>query len=199
MKCADYQKLISDRLDGSLSRAEQEKLEAHLQVCPDCRLYEQELQTIEREIRKLPAGEPEDLAGLEAGLRERLVRVEARGGINRRKGRLVKWAPAWAVSLLLVVAAVYLVFFRLERGDQHLDLATLMSFEDSYLTLTQALNNDESLKEKYNEEILKSIFEDVQELNKEAPGLTDDYQEQNIEDINQYTLPSENNEFSEGK
>ncbi|MDI6850245.1 MAG: zf-HC2 domain-containing protein [Candidatus Saccharicenans sp.] len=199
MRCKDYQKLISDRLDGCLSPVYQERLEAHLKTCPVCGQYEKELKTIDREIRNLPVEELENLAGLESGLRERLSRVETENGIKQRGGRFIKWTPAWASGLLLLMIAVYFVFFRPAAVEQNLDLATLMSFEDSYLTLTQTLNNDESLKEKYNEEILNSIFEEVEDLSVEKEGGDEYYREQIINNNNEITLLPENMGFSEGK
>lgn len=199
MKCKDYQKLISDRLDGCLSPVYRERLEAHLKACPVCRQYEKDLKAIDREIRNLPGIEPENLAGLESGLRERLIRVEAESGIQRRRGRFIKLAPAWAAGLLLLFVTAYFVFFRPAAGEQNLDLATLMSFEDSYLTLSQTLNNDEGWKEKYNEEILNSIFEEVEDLNVEMGGEDKNYHEQTIDNNNEIILLPENMGFSEGK
>ncbi len=199
MKCKDYQKMISDGLDGSLSPVCRERLEAHLKACPVCRQYEKDLKAIDREIRNLPGVEPENLAGLESGLRDRLSRIETKNGIQRRRGRFMKLAPAWAAGLLLLIVTAYFVFFRPAAGEKNLDLATLMSFEDSYLTLTQTLNNDESLKEKYNEEILSSIFEDVEDMNVEGVDGKEYYNEQIINNNNENILLPENMGFPEGK
>lgn len=199
MKCTDYQKLISDRIDGSLSPSGQKKLEAHLKTCQACRLYEEELKGIEAEIRKLPAVEPENLAILEGELRERLIRVEAENRIHKPKSWGLKLAPAWAAGVFLVLAALYLlVFNRPAEREQNLDLASLMSFEDSYLALTQTLNADERLNEIYNEEILNSIFEEVKDLNLEELVNPEDYQEQIINNNNEIRLLPENSGLSEG-
>ncbi len=193
MKCSDYQKLISDRLDGSLPPAGQRILEAHLKTCQACHLYEQELKTIEVKLRKLPTAEPENLAALEDGLRERLIRVEAESKVRQNKSQLTKLAPVWAAGLFLVMAAFYLLFFnRPPIKDQNLDLATLMSFEDSYLTLTQTINGDGSLQERYNEEILNSIFEEVEDLNTEGFENIEDYGERIINNNNEKYLLTEN-------
>ncbi|MDH7575494.1 MAG: zf-HC2 domain-containing protein [Candidatus Saccharicenans sp.] len=199
MKCSDYQKLISDRMDGTLSPAGQKKLEAHLKTCQACHFYEEELKGIEAEIRKLPAVEPENLAVLEGELRERLIRAEAESRIHKHKSWGMKLAPAWAAGVFLVIAVLYLlVFNRPAERDQGLDLASLMSFEDSYLTLTQTLNSDESLNEIYNEEILNNIFEEAKYLNLEELVNTEDYQEQIINNNSDINLLIENNGLSEG-
>lgn len=199
MKCTDYQKLISDRMDGSLSPAGQKKLEAHLEACQACRLYEEELKGIEAEIRKLPAVEPENLAVLEGKLRERLIRVEAENRIHKPKSLGMALAPAWAAGVFLVMVAFYLlVFNRPAVKEQSLDLASLMSFEDSYITLTQTLNSDERLNEIYNEEILNSIFEELKDLNLEELVNPEDYQEQAIDNNIDINLPAENSGLSEG-
>lgn len=193
MKCSDYQKLISDRLDGSLPLSGQKRLEAHLKTCQACRLYEQELKAIEVELRKLPTVEPENLAILEGELRERLIRVEAESRSCQKRSRLIRLAPAWAAGLFLAIAAVYLLFFnRPSILDQNLDLAMLMSFEDSYLTLTQTINGDGSLQQRYNEEILNSIFEEVQGLDPDGFENIEDYEEQIIINNNKNNLLTEN-------
>lgn len=199
MKCTDYQKLISDRMDGSLSPARQKKLEAHLKTCQACRLYEEELKGLEAEIRKLPTVEPENLAVLEGELRERLVRVEAESRIHQPKSWDMKLAPAWAAGVFLMMVALYLlVFNRPAVREQSLDLASLMSFEDSYLVLTQTLNSDERLNEIYNEEILNSIFEEVKDLNIEELVKAEDYQMQFYDNNNEINLLIENSGLSEG-
>ncbi|RFT15938.1 MAG: hypothetical protein OP8BY_2336 [Candidatus Saccharicenans subterraneus] len=199
MKCTHYQKLISDRMDGSLSPASQKKLETHLKTCRACRLYEEELKGIEAEIRKLPAVEPENLAVLEGELRERLVRVEAEKRTHKPRSWGLKLAPALAAGAFLVMVALYLlVFNRPAERDQNLDLASLMSFEDSYLALTQTLNSDERLNEVYNEEILNSIFEEVKDLNLEELTYPEDYQEQTIDNDVNINLLTEKSGLSEG-
>ncbi len=199
MKCTDYQKLISDRMDGYLSPAGQKKLEAHLKTCQACRLYEEELKRIEAEIRNLPAVEPENLAVLEGELRERLVRVKAESRIHKRKSWSMKLATAWAAGVFLVIMALYfLVFNRPAERDQNLDLASLMSFEDSYLILTQTMNSDERLNEIYNEEILNSIFEEVKDLNLEELVNPEDYQGQFNNNNNEISLLTENKALLEG-
>lgn len=198
MKCTDYQKLISDRLDGSLSLRLQKKLEAHLKVCQACRLYEDELRTLHEEISLLPAAEPENPAALEAGLRERLVQVKTEKKFNRGRNQFVRWAPAWAGGLLLIAAGLYLVLFLRTGKDQAVDLAALMSFEESYLTLSQALSNDDNWKDRYNEEILNSIYEEVRAVNFQETENNEVYEQNIINKDSPNNLLSENMGSPEG-
>ncbi|MCX8161080.1 MAG: zf-HC2 domain-containing protein [Candidatus Saccharicenans sp.] len=200
MKCPDYQKLISDRMDGRLSPVLEEKLEAHLKTCQGCRLYEEELNIIEREIKKLPDAEPEDLAGLEAILRDRLVRSATENRVRRKKSKFIRWAPVWAAGLFMIAAVIYLAFsIKSVEQNQNLDLASLMSFEDSYLTLSQTLSTDEGLREKYNEEILDSIYAEVQGQGLEGLDNQGDYEEQTINNNDDKDLLSENIGLPEGR
>lgn len=48
--CDRYLELLSQSLDGPLSELEQRALQAHLEVCPDCRLLAQQLSQIHGEL-----------------------------------------------------------------------------------------------------------------------------------------------------
>ena len=52
-KCSEYQELISASLDGALTPEEQEKLDAHLSECPDCRTMWEQLSALEPELMEL--------------------------------------------------------------------------------------------------------------------------------------------------
>jgi predicted anti-sigma-YlaC factor YlaD len=52
MKCDKYQKMISDRLDGELSRRKGKRLDRHLAACPLCRDYLKSLEIIQGEVLK---------------------------------------------------------------------------------------------------------------------------------------------------
>jgi anti-sigma factor RsiW len=57
--CRDAIELMTDYLDGSLSRRQRRRLEAHLLGCPNCSAY---LEQIRITIRLTGSIEPEDLS-----------------------------------------------------------------------------------------------------------------------------------------
>jgi anti-sigma factor RsiW len=72
MTCRQLVELVSDYLDGRLEQRAREKFEAHLEVCPDCREY---VDQVRRSVRALN-GLPED--ALSAAARDELLRAFAR-------------------------------------------------------------------------------------------------------------------------
>jgi predicted anti-sigma-YlaC factor YlaD len=56
--CQQAVELVTDYLDGALSRREQERFETHLRRCPNCAAY---LEQIQITIRLAGQIEPEDL------------------------------------------------------------------------------------------------------------------------------------------
>ena len=51
--CSEYRELISASLDGALTPEDQEKLDAHLSECPDCRAMWEQLSALEPELMEL--------------------------------------------------------------------------------------------------------------------------------------------------
>ena len=51
--CSEYRELISASLDGALTPEEQEKLDAHLSECLDCRTMWEQLSALEPELMEL--------------------------------------------------------------------------------------------------------------------------------------------------
>jgi len=57
--CQQAVELVTDYLDGALSRRDRRRFEAHLRACPDCRTY---LEQIRMTIQLTGEIEPEDLS-----------------------------------------------------------------------------------------------------------------------------------------
>lgn len=58
LECRQAVELVTDYLEGALSRRERRRFEAHVRACPNCRAY---LEQIRMTIRLTGAVEPEDL------------------------------------------------------------------------------------------------------------------------------------------
>jgi|YNPBryunderm2012_1023409.scaffolds.fasta_scaffold06683_5 predicted anti-sigma-YlaC factor YlaD len=200
MNCEKHRKMMSDALDGSLDRQEKKKLELHLRSCADCRLYFEELQLINEKIKTLPEVEMESRAEFENKLSDKLRRLERE--YNHEKRRNERWLlrPTWALipAALAIVLVVYFVFSFRPASSQNLQLATLMSYEDSYLILTQNISEGDYL-EKFNEEVLDSIFKELRNSDVESgEDEVDVYLRQNNIEINDNILLKESMKFTEG-
>jgi anti-sigma factor RsiW len=57
--CQQAVELVTDYLEGALSRRDRRRFEAHLRACPNCSAY---LEQIRATIRLTGSVEPEDLA-----------------------------------------------------------------------------------------------------------------------------------------
>ena len=58
MRCSHAHKLIGDKLDGTLGLKDGERLQAHLNKCPDCRDLLKDFQGIAEQAKGLPKHEP---------------------------------------------------------------------------------------------------------------------------------------------
>jgi len=192
MNCKRCQRLISDWLDGDLSIKDKEKVERHLRRCDSCRQHFDDLKFLEARIKSLSTVDYSDWAGFENRLTVGLNKIKA-----EQKDRRGFWvsipAPAWAMSLMVLIMVVFMVFFLKPEGNNGLQLASLLSYEDSYLSLSQIISEDESLASRLNEEIVDSIVKEIKD---------DEVYVQNLKqiDINQqqiYEYDTENNLLNE--
>ncbi len=199
MKCPRYQKFISDCLDGNISQKNKKRLELHLKKCPVCNEYFETLKVIDREARHLPEIEIGNISEFEASLRSGLNQI-AREKIRKKSKSWLKIpAPAWAIGLVFLATVIYLIFFPRPAEDEQIELATMLSYEDSYLILTQSIATDEEIIDVLNQEIINDIVRETLTWEPNEVYYSEPYQEQinivNIEEI----LQIENMSFQEGK
>ena len=113
MNCEEYTDLFSGHLDGQNSQAEEQALQAHLDVCPRCRALLNELEQTDRLVAEVPAP-PENLT---AAIMTK-VRVK-----KRRKKPLYRYfLPAAtlasaAILALAVFGAMNLPVFAAKSAD----------------------------------------------------------------------------------
>ena len=102
--CEDYIELISAGLDGALSPAEAEALNAHLAQCPDCRALYDDLAALHAGLAELPFAEPP------AELPERIMAAVSAEKVvplpTKKNLQWKKWMASAAV-LALVVAGTW--------------------------------------------------------------------------------------------
>lgn len=103
--CDEYLELISAAVDGALSPADQEKLNAHLAACPGCRALLADLTAIHEGLSALPNAEPP------AGLHDRIMSAVAADNVlpftPKKKARPWKKWGAWAAAVALIFAGAW--------------------------------------------------------------------------------------------
>ena len=100
--CDEYMELISASLDGALSPAEAEKLNAHLAQCPECRALSEELTALHAALSDLPPVE------VPSGLTERIMAAVAAEQVlpftpAEKKKSSIRWQRWLASAAVLAV------------------------------------------------------------------------------------------------
>jgi hypothetical protein len=114
MRCAKYERWISDRLDGALSVEKGKKLETHLAACLSCRAFSRTAQRVQQEAKAIPAA-PVPEGYWEESLNRLRKRLDAPSPRAEKKpflGLGWKWVFVAAPLVLLVVAGGILFFSR---------------------------------------------------------------------------------------
>jgi hypothetical protein len=160
--------MISDALDGALSRRRAVSLERHLKDCAACRAYREDVALLDKSAEGLadPGLTPGDWVNWSRGLETRLsaaVRGSARGDIPF----FFRWKWAWAGASFAVLAFIVTYFAVLRpRGGQEL---IFVSFEDSVAQALGEIGANSELENSFNREILASIDEAVRPADEEPP------------------------------
>lgn len=97
--CDEYLELISAAIDGALSPAEREKLDAHLADCPECRALYEELAAVHAALLDLPPVE------VPADLTERIMAAVAAEQVLpfEKKKAPIRWQKWLASAAVLAV------------------------------------------------------------------------------------------------
>ncbi len=197
MKCEQAQKLISDRLDGKLSRWKETRLARHLTTCELCRDYLKAQEVIQRETLKIEEVDcpPEWWRQFEQALQEKLVhgtREEKAISVlsanisasikedenNNKRGRSWTFKPhaLQAASLLVIVAATLFLILYIGRGKKgELPLPLILSYEDSYFNLSQILAEDEEAASDFARSLEETILEETFLAGSEGTFIDIDY------------------------
>lgn len=105
MNCSEAMELISSRLDGALSPAEEDALQAHLAQCASCRSVQAELSQLNSDLAALSCEPPQALHA--RVMRE--VRQKSRRKKDQRAVLRFVGAMAAAAALLAVLAGSHLL------------------------------------------------------------------------------------------
>ena len=168
MRCETSKRMISDALDGALSRRRAVRLERHLKDCAACRAYREDVALLDQSAEGLadPGLTPSDWAKWGRGLETKLS-AAARGSAP---GHIpVSFRPRWAwAGVSFAVLALIVTYFAIlrPRGGQEV---VFVSFEDSDAQVLGEIGANPDLENSFNRKILASIDEAVRAADEEPP------------------------------
>ena len=166
MRCEKTKRLISEDLDGRLPERKRSRLEAHLGICPDCRVYRAGLETIQGRSRRTAAEGPgpEYFAASLGRLRAALAAEAAGAATSPRSGRRAphfvpqgRWAWAGAGSLLL---AAGVVFFAVSRTRSPQELFS-MAFDEPLASFEHRIADSPDVASDFDKAVRTSLGESV--------------------------------------
>ncbi len=205
MKCEQAQKLISDRLDGKLSRWKETRLARHLTTCELCRDYLKAQEVIQREALKIEKVDcpPEWWQQFEQALQEKLLHstpeeeaisvlsANVSASIkedenNNKKGRFRAFRPyarRVASWLAVMAATLFLILFIRQDKKEGMPLPLILSYEDSYFNLSQILADDEEAASNFASSLEETILEETFLAGSEETFVDTEYDYQIYNDI----------------
>lgn len=172
MRCHDYEKWVSDSLDGVLGEDQRALLDRHLTECPSCRAYGKRLSRIQQEAARLrkAAVAPSYWEGLSSAVRRRLEASEQ----GRRHPRPVwlNWRWAWGAAVLFS-AVVFGLLLRPRPAPAF--EPGVFTFEACLGRLDQEIGDDAELAWNFNLVLLSSLRKDLSSaMLEENPVFSED-------------------------
>lgn len=122
MTCESVLELLCASLDGTLTPAEEETLQAHLQACPHCRALQAELMGIHAACGELDVAVP-------AQLKERIL--NALPTQNPSKSRHWQRWGAMAAAVAIIAMAAWQLPHHLDQGESNVRPAADVSTEEA--------------------------------------------------------------------
>jgi hypothetical protein len=172
MRCRNYEKWISDALDGALGERQKALLDLHLGKCPSCRAYHSRLSGIQREAVRLrkPAVAPLYWEELSSTVRSKLEAAELR----RRQSNPVRLAWRWAWGAAALIGAVVLGLLLRPVPGPAID-HDVFTFEACLSRLDQEIGDDAELAGNFNLVLLSSLRKDFSSARlEENPVFSED-------------------------
>ena len=159
MKCPKIEKWLSDSVDGEISSRKKAKITAHIEICPACRAFRDQMIQINDEVRALE-GTGMSLAQsreFTARLRSTIAELEEK----RKKGILHVFRNRWIFipASVVVVSLFILIFVFYDRGDYESDEIYVFSLGNAVEEIYQEIGDDAALLAKFNQLISASINE----------------------------------------
>lgn len=178
MACDRYLELLSARLDGALTEAEERELEGHLAACPDCRAVGAQLSALQEAFPELEeAGTAPE--GFARGVMDRIRAEEPKKVIPLFKRPQVRALAGLAACLVLVVGLYGASHSQRKAADEYMMLRSfnreaVEEFSDASAceSLTGSVYGADGVEDV--PQMASYAAPETQELLKTAPGATAD-------------------------
>jgi hypothetical protein len=159
MKCQQIERWLSDSVDGAISKKEKAIIEAHIETCPACRTFRNQIQKINEEAKNLDAPEVSPAQGREFVSRLRSALIEI--GKEKNKGVLHVFRNKWVFvpASVILVSLFILIFVFYEKRDFQYEEFSVFSFGNAVEEIYQDIGSDLVLQQAFNSLVSASINE----------------------------------------
>lgn len=159
MKCQQIERWLSDSIDGAISKKEKAIIEAHIETCPDCRAFRNQIEIINEETKNLNVPEVSPAQSREFVLRLRSALIEI--GEEKNKGVLHVFRNKWVFvpASVIIISLFILIFVFYEKGDFQYEEFSVFSFGNAVEEIYQEMGSDLVLQQAFNSLVSASINE----------------------------------------
>lgn len=159
MKCQQSERWLSDSVDGAISKKEKAIIEAHIETCPACRTFRNQIQKINEEAKNLDAPEVSPAQSREFVSRLRSALIEI--GKEKNKGVLHVFRNKWVFvpASVILVSLFILIFVFYEKRDFQYEEFSVFSFGNAVEEIYQDMGSDLVLQQAFNSLVSASINE----------------------------------------
>ena len=159
MKCQQSERWLSDSVDGAISKKEKAIIEAHIETCPACRTFRNQIKKINEEAKNLDAPEVSPAQSREFVSRLRSALIEI--GEEKNKGVLHVFRNKWVFvpASVILVSLFILIFDLYEKRDFQYEEFSVFSFGNAVEEIYQDMGSDLVLQQAFNSLVSASINE----------------------------------------
>lgn len=159
MKCQKIQRWLSDSVDGEISRSKNEEIATHIETCPACRAFRDQIMQISDEVGALdaPGMSPTQSREFSTRLSSTIAYLEEKKG----EGILHVFRNKWVFvpASLVLVSLFILIFIFYDRGSFQDEKLYVFSFGKAVEEIYREIGDDVALQEEFNHLISVSINE----------------------------------------
>lgn len=163
MTCKKYRKSMSAYLDGEISPSKQAKLSQHLNSCPSCRSYFENLKVIQDKIVSI---EPVEIpAEYDQKARALIVQRIAAEQVMMAKAKKKpsfqlmqkRWLMAFPAFLMIILAA--LLYYQVLKKPGHFNESNYFNFQEPFELIDAKIEIDDEAMVAFNDLIEQEIID----------------------------------------